>query len=169
MITNIELLKSEIIGRGLAREDELLGCTQKEIEWLNKKYGKLPLAYNQIVELLGYGAGKWLCDCKYDYDIRRAVELTDWMREDDYLRDESGETIERLKNIFCISGRHALYGGGEMRFIEINSNPLDSPVYSIDIACYGDDEEWLATEMTRNGLLRSSHIINLFGNGSNHR
>ncbi len=146
MITNIELLKSEIIRRRLAREDELLGCSQKEIEWLNNKYGQLPLAYQQIVRLLGYGAGKWLGDREYDYDVRRAVELTNWMRDDKYLLDDSGEPIERLKNVFFISGMHAPYGGGEMGFIEINSNALDSPVYFIDMAYSNDSiEEWLGT------------------------
>ncbi len=146
MIDSIELLKSEIIGRGLARVEELSGCTHEAIERLNKKYGQLPLAYQQIVQLLGYGAGKWLCDCQYDYDVRRAVELTDWMRDNNEILDEFGKPIERLKNVFFMSGRYALCGGGGMKFIEINNNTLDSPVYSIDHHnLYENDEEWLDT------------------------
>lgn len=136
MITNIDELKSELIRRGIARED-LIGCEDRELESIEQQYGTLPLAYKQIMRLLGGRERTWLPISGYeDFDLARARQLSQWMKEDDYL-------IGELEPAFFISGYHAEFGGG-IQFIKIGENSVDSFVYCIDMACYGD-VNWLDT------------------------
>jgi hypothetical protein len=145
IITDIDLLKSEIIRRKIASEDELIGCEKQSIELIQQQYGKLPLVYQQIMSLLGYGAGIWLSNSEYNFDICRATYLNKWIKEDDLLVNETGEIIiDALKNVFFISGKHAELGGG-LNFIKFSVDSLDSPVYTIDMAHYGDINEWIDT------------------------
>jgi hypothetical protein len=144
-ITDINILKSEIIRRKIAREEELVGCSEHDLESIQQQYGKLPLVYKQIISLLGYGAGSWLSIDEYDFDVHRAIYLNKWMKEDDSLVDETGELIiNELKNVFFISGKYAELGG-ELEFIKLNIDLLDSCVYTIDMAYYGDIDEWIDT------------------------
>ena len=57
MITNIDELKTQLIARHIAYEDEMLGCNESEILEIEAKYGKLPLSYRQIISLVGHSAG----------------------------------------------------------------------------------------------------------------
>jgi hypothetical protein len=57
MITNIDELKSEILRREIAKEEDLIGCEDRELESIEQQYGTLPLAYKQIMKLLGFGDG----------------------------------------------------------------------------------------------------------------
>ncbi|WP_373543058.1 hypothetical protein [Chamaesiphon sp.] len=77
MITNIDELKSEILRRGIAREEDLIGCEDRELESIEYQYGTLPLAYKQIMKLLGGRNRKWLYISEYeDFDLARARYLT---------------------------------------------------------------------------------------------
>ena len=145
MITNIDELKSEIIRREIAREEDLVGCDDRELESIEQQYGTLPLAYKQIMKLLGGHNRQWLCISKYeDFDLARARYLTRWMQEDTFLMSESTNNISgELENIFFVSGYHAEFGGG-IQFIKTGDNSVDSFVYCIDMAC-ADDVNWLDT------------------------
>jgi hypothetical protein len=145
MITNIDELKSEILRRGIAKEEDLIGCSDRELELVEQQYGTLPLAYKQIMKLVGGRDRKWLCISGYeDFDLARARYLTQWMQEDTYLMsDKTNGIIGDLENIFFVSGYHAEFGGG-IQFIKTGDNLIDSFVYCIDMACH-DDVNWLDT------------------------
>lgn len=145
MITNIDELKSEILRRGIAREEDLIGCDERDLELIEQQYGILPLAYKQIMKLLGGRDRKWLCIPDYeDFDLLRAKNLSKWMQEDDYLIDETGASISKLENVFFISGYYAEFCGG-IQFIKTGDNQVDSVVYCMDMAYSGDINEWLDT------------------------
>jgi hypothetical protein len=148
MITNIDELKSEILRRGIAKEEDLIGCDDRELESIEQQYGTLPLAYKQIMKLLGGRDCKLLCISeREDFDLARAKYLSKWMKEDDYLIDETGAIISKLENVFFISGYYAEFGGG-IQFIKTGDNQVDSVVYCIDmayIAYIGDINGWLDT------------------------
>ncbi|VEP13772.1 hypothetical protein H1P_220013 [Hyella patelloides LEGE 07179] len=57
MIENIDQLKAELIVRNIAREDEINGCSEREILEIEAEYGKLPLSYRKIIGLIGHSAG----------------------------------------------------------------------------------------------------------------
>jgi hypothetical protein len=144
-ITDVNLLKSEIIRRRIASKEELIGCSEKDLELIQQQHCQLPLAYQQIMSLLGCSAGIWLSTDYYDFGVRRAIYLNEWMKEDDLLVNKSGEIlINRFKNVFFISGKQAEFSGG-LKFIEFNVDSSDSHVYTIDMAYYGDIDEWIDT------------------------
>ena len=145
MITNIDKLKSSILSRGIAKEKDLIGCEDRELESIEQQYGTLPLAYKQIMKLIGGRDRKWLYLGEYeDFDLARARYLTQWMQEDNFLMSgEINGTVGELENVFFISGYHAEFGGA-IQFIKTGNNLLDSFLYSIDMACSGD-VNWLDT------------------------
>jgi hypothetical protein len=145
MISTIEQLKLEIIKKGVAKEQDLVGCHERDLEIIEKKYGELPLYYKQIMRLLGRSGGRWLTANECNFTIHRANELNLWMREDECLINNqlNQYTIEELKHVFFILGDYAEYAGS-IEFIKINQ-PIDSPVYSIDMAYYGNVDEWIHT------------------------
>jgi hypothetical protein len=145
MISNIEQLKLEIIKKGIAKEQDLVGCHEQYLKIIEEKYGNLPLDYKKIMMFLGCSGGKWLTASECNFTIYRANELNSWMREDECLIDKkTGQyTVEELNNAFFVFGDHAEYGGS-IEFIKTNQS-IDSPVYSIDMAYYGDMDEWIDT------------------------
>jgi hypothetical protein len=145
MITNINELKSEILRRGIVQEEDLIGCEERELESIEQQYGTLPLAYKQIMKLLGGHNRHWLCISEYeDFNLERARYLTKWMEEDTFLMSEKTTgIIGELENIFFVSGYHAEFGGG-IQFIKTGDNLADSFVYCIDMAC-ASDINWLDT------------------------
>jgi hypothetical protein len=143
MITNIDELKSEILRREIAKEEDLIGCEDRELESIEQRYGKLPLAYKQIMKLLGKGGGKWLSEG--DFALAGAIGLSKWMREDNFLIDDrTGATISQLENVFFISGRYAVMSGG-IEFIKTGEDVFDSYVYNMDMAYSYDIDEWIDT------------------------
>ena len=143
MINNIAQLKSEILKRGIAKEEDLLGCCEKDIDSIEKQYGKLPMVYKQIMRFWGGGVEKGLSIYGDDFKLTRAVSLNEWIQENTFLIDENtGDSISRLKNVFFISGRYAEYGGGA-EFIKTGENLADAIVYNIDMALSDNIDEWV--------------------------
>lgn len=143
MINNIDLLKSEILRRGIAKEEDLLGCCEQDIDSLEKQYGKLPLSYKQIMRLWGGGVEKGLSIYGDDFKLTRAVSLNKWMEENTFLIDEdTGAIISELDNVFFISGRYAEYGGSA-EFVKTGEDLVDTIVYNIDMALFDNVDEWV--------------------------
>jgi hypothetical protein len=143
MIANIEELKSEILRRGIAREEDLIGCEDRELESIEQRYGKLPLAYKQIMRFWGGGAEKVLSIYGDDFILARAISLNKWMEGNTFLIDESKvANIDELENVFFISGWYAEYGGGA-EFIKTGDDLVDAVVYNIDMALYNNIDEWV--------------------------
>ena len=143
MINNIAQLKSEILNRGIAKEDDLLGCCEKDIDSIEKQYGKLPMAYKQIMRFWGGGVEEGLSVYGDNFKLTRAVSLNEWIREDMSLIDKNtGDIISGLENVFFISGRYAEYGGGA-EFIKTGENLADAIVYNIDMALSDNIDEWV--------------------------
>ncbi len=98
------------------------------------------------MRLVGCSGGKWLTASECNFTLCRANDLNSWMREDECLTNDKLEpftTIEELKYAFFIFGDYAEYGGS-IDFIKTNQS-IDSPVYSIDMAYYGNVDEWINT------------------------
>lgn len=148
MINNIQQLKSEILTRKIASEEDLRGWSERDIELIEQKYGKLPLAYKQIMNLLGCEGGKWLSHYKTSiFSFERAIDINDWLVNGGFLLNDSRtETIKELENVFFMGGQYAEYNGG-IQFIKTGENLLDSPVYCIDMASTNlpTIDEWLDT------------------------
>jgi hypothetical protein len=143
VITNIDELKSEILRREIAREEDLIGCDDRELESIEQKYGKLPLVYKQIMRLWGGGPEKNLSIYGDNFILARAISLNKWMEENTFLIDESkAANIYELENVFFISGRYAEYGGGA-EFIKTGDDLVDTVVYNIDMALYDNIDEWV--------------------------
>jgi hypothetical protein len=143
MINNIAQLKSEILRRGIAKEEDLLGCCEEDIDLTEKQYGKLPMVYKQIMRLWGGGVEKGLSIYEDDFKLTRAVSLNKWMQENKFLINEgTGDIISELENVFFISGRYAEYGGGA-EFIRTCENSKDTIVYNIDMALSDNIDEWV--------------------------
>jgi hypothetical protein len=143
MINNIAQLKSEILRRGIAKEEDLLGCCEKDIDSIEKQYGKLPMVYKQIMRLWGGGVEKGLSIYGDDFKLARAASLNKWMEENKFLIDEgTGNIISELENVFFISGRYAEYSGGA-EFIKTGENLADTIVYNIDMALSDNIDEWI--------------------------
>lgn len=141
MISNIGQLKSEILRRGIAKEEDLVGCHEQDIDAIEKQYGKLPLNYKQIMRLWGGGVEKGLSIYGDDFKLARAVSLNKWIQENTFLIDENRKTIvSELENVFFISGRYAEYGGGA-EFIKTDKNSEDAIVYNIDMALSDNIDE----------------------------
>ncbi|HEY9692859.1 MAG TPA: hypothetical protein V6D15_11670 [Oculatellaceae cyanobacterium] len=108
MINNISQLKSEILRRRIAKEEDLVSCSEQDLDAIEKQYGKLPLYYKQIMRLWGGGVEKGLSVYGDNFRLTRAITLNKWMQEDTFLIDENtGDNINELKNVFFISGRYA--------------------------------------------------------------
>lgn len=143
MISNISQLKSEILRRGIAKEEDLVGCREQDIDAIEKQYGKLPLNYKQIMRLWGGGVEKGLSIYGDDFKFARAVSLNKWIQENTFLIDESkGAIASELENVFFISGRYAEYSGGA-EFIKTGENLADAIVYNIDMALSDNIDEWV--------------------------
>ncbi len=143
MITNINELKSEILRRGIAKEEDLIGCDDRELESIEQRYGKLPLAYKQIMRLWGGGAEKGLSVYGDDFILARAISLNKWMEGNTFLIDEiKGANTDEIENVFFISGRYAEYGGGA-EFIKTGDDLVDAVVYNIDMALCDNIDEWV--------------------------
>jgi hypothetical protein len=99
MINNIDQLKLEILRQGIAQEEDLLGCLEKDIDLIEKQYGKLPLAYKQIMRLWGGGVEKGLFIYGDDFKLARAVSLNKWIEDNTFLID-TGAIISELNNVF---------------------------------------------------------------------
>ncbi|QLE40987.1 hypothetical protein FD723_11340 [Nostoc sp. C052] len=55
MINNIQELKERLFTSEIVKnEQELQGCTPKEIAYIESKYGVLPRTYREILGLLGH-------------------------------------------------------------------------------------------------------------------
>jgi hypothetical protein len=143
MMNNIAQLKSEILRRGIAKEEDLVGCHEQDIDAVEKQYGKLPLNYKQIMRLWGGGVEKGLSIYGDDFKLARAVSLNKWMQENTFLIDENkGAIASELENVFFISGRYAEYSGGA-EFIKTGENLADAIVYNIDMALSDNIDEWV--------------------------
>jgi len=64
-VKNIDSLKAELIGKHIAYEDEVCGCSEKEILEIESKYGNLPLNYRQILGFIGHSAGFFVADISF--------------------------------------------------------------------------------------------------------
>jgi hypothetical protein len=146
MITNIAELKLEILRREIAKQEDLIGCDDRELDAIEHQYGTLPLDYKQIMKCLGGGNRKWLALNDYeDFSLTRASGLSQWMKEGNFLIDEKGSPISELDNVFFISGYYAEFGGG-IQFIKTGQDSIDSVVYCIDMAYSSASiDEWLET------------------------
>jgi SMI1 / KNR4 family (SUKH-1) len=74
----LEPIKQRLIALNLVNQNELMGCTQKEILQLEQQLGvKLPTAYQEFLRIMGKGAGQFLrgSDCFYDQllDLQQAA------------------------------------------------------------------------------------------------
>jgi hypothetical protein len=143
MISNISQLKSEILRRGIAKEEDLVGCHEQDIDAVEKQYGNLPLNYKQIMRLWGGGVEKGLSIYGDNFKLARAIRLNKWMQENTFLTDRSkGAIASELENVFFISGRYAEYSGAA-EFIKTGENLADAIVYNIDMALSDDLDEWV--------------------------
>lgn len=64
----LEPLKERLLASRVASEDQLSGCSPREVNQLERDLGvKLPEAYSEFLRLMGKGAGRFLqgSDCLY--------------------------------------------------------------------------------------------------------
>ncbi len=145
MINNISQLKSEILRRRIAKEEDLVSCSEQDLDAIEKQYGKLPLYYKQIMRLWGGGVEKGLSIYGDNFKLTRAITLNKWIQENTFLIDENtGDNVNELKNVFFISGRYAEYSGGA-EFIKTGENLADAIVYNIDMALSDNSDEWVSS------------------------
>lgn len=121
MNDRLDDFKNKLRDSGVVRENELRGCSPQEIIQLEKKYGKLPTAYKQVMELLGKcSAG--LVSYEFDFHINEIISINE-----EYLSifQEELENMNMDKNILLICSRY----GDHFHFIWTNNECDDCPVF----------------------------------------
>ena len=162
MITTIQQLKEKMIAARIARGNNLVGCTEEEIVYLENKYGGVfPSSYRDIISLMGYDAGYAINDSQCGFFIDQMIDEIDSLKqciEEDRIE---GWEVEPLPNNFWPI--YQVYDAtGEINFIYLNSG-VDCPVYRY---FYGDstsieivwDSVWSWMHTIILGYYHSSHI-----------
>jgi len=134
IIRNVSDLKTELISRHIAYEDEMNGCTESEILEIESKYGKLPLSYRQIIHLIGHSAGFLAGDLNFyvstNDDIDQIISVNEdfWKFKKKCIKNNEidDEFLSIPENIFIIDS----WDGNDLFILtDIKENKKDSPVY----------------------------------------
>lgn len=132
MVNDVQSLRQELIRSKIAEEKDLVGASSTEINDLEDRYGKLPNAYREIMQLIGKKAGRLIDDSEFRFYIDQLDGLNQKIHE---YRNEAiaeGEQVADLPgNAFFISSR----GFDNPCFILLSEND-DSIVY-----IYRDEDE----------------------------
>ncbi|MEH1847917.1 MAG: SMI1/KNR4 family protein [Nostoc sp.] len=131
MINNIEELRERLFTSGIVtNEQELQGCTSKEIAYIESKYGVLPRTYKEILGLLGHSAGKLVRGSEFEFYFDRLIKMNEWQRESLLESIAEGDECTTLpNNAFWICALH-----GDPWFI-IADGQDDSSVYFLHDDC----------------------------------
>ena len=112
-------IKEDVLAAGLARADELEGCTQEQIETLTRALGRpLPRAYEEFLLAMGHRAGRFL----------RGTDTfwrhLSWLRKeaDDLLRQDSAPPLPESAFVFY------MHQGYEFGFFDLGAGD-DPPTY----------------------------------------
>lgn len=74
-----EELRNRLMSSGLCKPGELRGCSDKELNRLESRIGRvLPAEYRKLMRVMGKGAGDFLSDLEMYYP--KVLTLTDRMR-----------------------------------------------------------------------------------------
>jgi hypothetical protein len=145
MIRNIDDLVQELVIHKIAETHQLLGCTDQDIEQIEKRYGTLPNSYKQIMSLLGRRAGKLVNRYEFVFYIDQVLNLNEEIletRRESILENE--EILDLPENFFFITSRY----GDNIEFLLTNMGD-DSPVYGYGFPYSGVEKvyssvwEWL--------------------------
>lgn len=124
-----EALKNRLIGSGIARPEDILGCAPEEIAQLEARFGPLPDSYKAILMAIGKGAGRlvddhahWIYFDQIPRINRRARDVLDEYAEDDIDPDVPEEAV-------FISAEY-----GEARTYLLARGGADSAVWALDYA-----------------------------------
>ena len=98
--------RKKLISSRIAKDYELVGCSCIELIQLEKKYGKLPTSYKQIMQLLGKRAGKLVDRSEFDFYIDQISELN---KEYQPIFQEELQEMNIDKKIFLICSRYGDY------------------------------------------------------------
>lgn len=80
LVLAIQRLKDSIIHRGIARREEIVGCDEREVSWLEEKLGaSVPLAYKLFLLSMGKAAGGLMVGT--DFFFGRISEHRQWFLE----------------------------------------------------------------------------------------
>src|ERR671930_627899 len=113
-------LRDQLVANGIATVTEIRGCTQIEIENLERIVGnQLPIAYRQFLLAIGRGAGAFLKGTDVFYD--QVATLTDEAR---VLLAENGMQDELPEDAFVFY----MHQGYEFGYFRIGDG-ADPPVY----------------------------------------
>jgi hypothetical protein len=126
VIVSVNELKNALFSSGIAQDYQLVGCTEQELCAIEEKYGKLPMAYKQIMSLLGRRAGRLVSRYEFDFYIDQIPALNERMLQSIKEAVEAGENFfaQLPENAFFICSRY----GDDFMFILANGSD-ESPVY----------------------------------------
>lgn len=113
--------KKKLLSSGILQEDQLVGCSSKELIQLEEKYGKLPTSYKQVMKLLGKRPCP-LIGREFDFYID---DIKDINKEYRPIFQEELDEKNIPKKIFIIAARY----GDFHHFIWANGED-DSPVFT---------------------------------------
>jgi hypothetical protein len=114
-----EILRERLISSGLCEPAQLRGCSEKDLETVEKHMGtRLPEEYKKVLRVLGKGAGDFCSDVKMYYpDI---ITLTDRARR---LLSDYGTTLPETAFVF------ASRDGEQMLLFHVGDNDADPEIY----------------------------------------
>jgi hypothetical protein len=136
MIDSTEKLKTELITRNIAYENEMSGCSESEIQVIEAKYGKLPISYRQIISLIGHSAGLLIGEKMLSFYVSLDDSIDRIIEENEIYRQFRKETIENnevddelLKIPEYIFIIYSWDGNNWFILTDPQKNKKDSPVY----------------------------------------
>jgi len=125
VIVSVNELKNALFSSGIAQDYQLVGCSEQELCAIEEKYGKLPIAYKQIMSLLGGRAVRLVNRYEFEFYIDQIPALNERIVQNIKQAVEEGEQVAELPdNAFFICSRY----GDDLMFILANGSD-DSPVY----------------------------------------
>jgi hypothetical protein len=98
-IDNVNNLRKELIDSGIAKDYELVGASDIEINEIEERYGRLPDSYKQIMQLLGRRSGK-LVDRGYsEFYIDQTPIFTEYVLEKKREALLEGDGVKEYSNL----------------------------------------------------------------------
>lgn len=120
-MTAVKTAKSKLLEGGLARQDSFKGCTEEEIESLERRFGlRLPQCYRDFLAVMGRAAGDFLVGTDYSFP-----KLLEFRKDAEELLRTSQSDFKLTPTAFVFM----LHQGYTFLFLDCDDDPDDPPVF----------------------------------------
>jgi hypothetical protein len=118
--TAVKTAKSKLLESGLAGAESFKGCTQEEIESLERRSLPLPQCYRDFLSVMGCAAGEFLVGTDYSFP-----KMLEFRRDAEALLQSSQSDFKLPPTGFVFM----FHQGYTFLFFDCHDNPDDPPVF----------------------------------------